>query len=141
MKPSVELSLGPDVIQQILPHRRPLLLVDRVEGYDRGPRPTLYAARQISANRAIFDGHFPRVPPRPGIYTIEGLGQTGDLLLVIVTFEQRWREHGLDPEEVVKALQNLELGYRLHPGFRAEVSATLCKVLGEGARGAASKSV
>ena len=48
------LSLGPDVVTRLLPHRRPFLMVDSIEGYSRAPRPTLSAARMVSANEPVF---------------------------------------------------------------------------------------
>jgi 3-hydroxyacyl-[acyl-carrier-protein] dehydratase len=122
------LRLGPDVIKHLIPHRRPLLLVDAVERYEREPRPTLSAIRLISANEPIFEGHFPGLHLWPGIYTIEGLGQTSSILQTILFLEERARAQGDDPERVLQALRNLELGYRLHPGFRPDDSAVLVQL-------------
>jgi len=44
------LRLGPDVISQIIPHRRPLVMVDAVVAYRHAPAPTLWARRQIWTN-------------------------------------------------------------------------------------------
>ena len=46
---------------------------------------------------------------------------------------------GADPEGVVESLLNLELGYQSHPGFRPELSAKLCELLGDGPRSAAER--
>src|SRR5262249_30324140 len=83
MKTKHNLSLGPDTIQRLPPHGRPFLMVDTVEGYERAPHPTLLAARHVSANEPVFEGHFPGLHLWPGVYTIEGLGQSANLLLVI----------------------------------------------------------
>jgi 3-hydroxyacyl-[acyl-carrier-protein] dehydratase len=133
MKQTSNLVLGPDVITRILPHRRPFLMVDAVEGYDRGARPTLRAARHISANEPVFEGHFPGLHLWPGVYTIEGLGQSANLLHVIWSLERRWQEQGGDPEDVLAALRNLELGYRMAPGFRPDMAAKLLEALGDDA--------
>jgi hypothetical protein len=50
------LRLGPDVISQLIPHRRPLVMVDAIVAYRHGASPTLWARRQISANEDIFTG-------------------------------------------------------------------------------------
>jgi 3-hydroxyacyl-[acyl-carrier-protein] dehydratase len=133
MKQTSNLVLGPDVIARILPHRRPFLMVDAVEGYERGPRPTLRAARYISANEPVFEGHFPGLHLWPGVYTIEGLGQSANFLHVLWSLEQRWQEQGGDPDDVLAALRNLELGYRMAPGFRADLAAKLLEALGDDA--------
>src|SRR5690606_29174491 len=65
------LELGPDVIERLIPHRRPLIMVDRVRGFELGERPTLWATRNVSANEPVFDGHFPGLHIWPGIYTQE----------------------------------------------------------------------
>jgi len=126
------LRLGADVVQHLIPHRPPLLMVDSVSRYQRGSRPTLWASRQISANEPVFAGHFPGLHLWPGVYTIEGLGQTGMILSVLLHLEQRSEEQGGNPDEVLGALRNLELGYRLKPGFRPEASELLEQFRGEG---------
>jgi 3-hydroxyacyl-[acyl-carrier-protein] dehydratase len=133
------LSLGPDVIQRILPHRRPFLMVDTVEDYDRAPRPTLRAARHISANEPVFEGHFPGLSLWPGVYTIEGLSQAANLLVVIMTCEEAWDARGGRSGDALAALRNMELGYRMQPGFRPELSAELEKALGDGPADGASR--
>jgi 3-hydroxyacyl-[acyl-carrier-protein] dehydratase len=125
------LRLGPDVIERLIPHRRPFLMVDAVVGYQGGPRPTLRASRHVSANEPVFEGHFPGLHLWPGVYTIEGMGQSCNLLHVIASLEQGWAEGGEDPEDLFGALHNLELGYKLAPGYRPEGSARLLSVLAD----------
>jgi 3-hydroxyacyl-[acyl-carrier-protein] dehydratase len=131
MKAGEPLNLGPDVIERLIPHRRPFLMVDSVLSYERGPRPTLRAARHISANEPVFAGHFPGLHLWPGVYTIEGMGQSTNLLHVIWSLEQGWEGSGQDPADVLAALRNLELGYKLAPGYRAEASARLVAALAD----------
>jgi 3-hydroxyacyl-[acyl-carrier-protein] dehydratase len=120
-----ELKLGSEVVQLLIPHRRPLLLVDSVIAYRRAERPVLWAKRMITANEEIFAGHFPDLHLWPGIYTQEGMGQACHLLQVIAVMQDAWEERGHPPEQVLAALRNLEMGYRLHPGYRAQDSAFL----------------
>jgi 3-hydroxyacyl-[acyl-carrier-protein] dehydratase len=129
MKPSVSLSFGPEVIQRLIPHRRPFLMVDAVESYERSPRPTLRASRHISANEPIFEGHFPGLCLWPGAYTIEGMEQSAHLLHSLWSLQGEWEARGADPEEVIAALANLELGYRLAPGYHPEISARVLEAL------------
>ncbi len=105
IKDAEPLALGPDAIQKLIPHRRPLLMVDRVLAYRHAPKPTLYARRQISANEPIFDGHFPGYALWPGVYTIEGLGQTTLLCAIIAVLIGRTSQG-----EVLDGLRKLERG-------------------------------
>ncbi len=122
---ALPLELGPDVVQHLLPHRRPFRMVDRVTAYARGDEPALWAQRYISGNEAVFEGHFPEFQIWPGVYTQEGLAQTCNLLTVLQAMEHRFQEQGQTADDALEALRNLELGYRLHPGFRPEGLAPL----------------
>ena len=136
MKHDLEpLRLGADVVRRLLPHRRPFCMVDAVTAYRGAPKPSLAAERHISANEPIFDGHFPGLHLWPGAYTIEGLGQSCHLLHLIASLEAHWQAEGHDPNALLEALRNLELGTRLHPGYRPERSRGLLAALqGEGMR-------
>lgn len=126
---SIALNLGPDVIAELLPHRRPFVLVDRIVDYTPGERPSLRAQRYISANEPIFEGHFPGLHLWPGAYTVEGLGQTGNLLQLIHNLRQGFARTGRNPEEVVSGLRNLELGFTMSPGHKPEASGGLLELL------------
>lgn len=111
MRPEREahaLRLGPDVVQRLIPHRRPLLLVDAVEGFRRGPRPALWARRQITANEDVFAGHFPGLHVWPGVYTIEGLGQTSLLLSVLLGLVDAHEHAGGTAAALFDALRDLD---------------------------------
>jgi 3-hydroxyacyl-[acyl-carrier-protein] dehydratase len=102
------LRLGPDVIAQLIPHRRPLVMVDAVLAYRHAPSPTLWARRQISANEDIFTGHFPGYHLWPGVYTIEGLGQA-TLICAIIASQIRDRARaGGSADEVYAALRAMQ---------------------------------
>jgi len=116
------LKLGSNVIELLLPHRRPFIMVDFIDSYQYSPKPSLRAGRHISANEEVFKGHFPNLHIWPGVYTQEGLGQACNLLLVLVKLQRAWEEKGHDPIEVIELLRNLELGFRLHPGFKPAFS-------------------
>ena len=134
LKPDNNLELGSNVIDLMLPFKRPLALVDGIFSYHAEPQPRIRGCRHISANEPIFEGHFKDLHIWPGIYTQEGLGQTGTMLKVIHGLQNGWREAGRDPEGILVALRNLELGYKLHPGFKPEVSAQLLQALPQAQR-------
>jgi 3-hydroxyacyl-[acyl-carrier-protein] dehydratase len=129
MKKLPSLQLGPDVVTRLLPHRRPFLMVDSILGYARGPRPSLCAQRVISANEPVFDGHFPGLHLWPGVYTIEGMGQSCNLLRILLELQAAWERQGRDPEGVPAALRNMDLGFHFQPGYRADVGKELAEVL------------
>jgi 3-hydroxyacyl-[acyl-carrier-protein] dehydratase len=122
-----------------LPHRRPFLMVDAIEAYARAPRPTLRAARMISANEPVFEGHFPGLHLWPGVYTIEGMGQSCNLLRILLELQAAWEKEGRDPEDVLSSLRNMELGVRFQPGYREDASERLAVVLGRELAGAVSR--
>ena len=61
-----------------LPHRYPLLLVDRVRTIDLGER--IHAVKAVSFNEEFFQGHFPGAPIMPGVLQIEALAQAAAIL-------------------------------------------------------------
>jgi 3-hydroxyacyl-[acyl-carrier-protein] dehydratase len=67
-------------ILQILPHRYPFLLVDRVEEIVPGER--IVAIKNVTINEPFFVGHFPAHPIMPGVLIIEMMAQTGGILLL-----------------------------------------------------------
>ncbi len=67
-------------IRSILPHRYPMLLVDRVDELVPGQR--IVAIKNVTANEEVFLGHFPGNPVYPGVLVIEGMAQAGGILLL-----------------------------------------------------------
>lgn len=65
-------------ILKALPHRYPLLLVDRVRSIELGER--IHAVKAVSMNEEFFQGHFPGAPIMPGVLQIEALAQAAAIL-------------------------------------------------------------
>lgn len=73
-------------IQEILPHRYPFLLVDKIVELE--PRVRIVGIKQVTANEQFFQGHFPGAPVMPGVLQIEALAQVG-AILALREFEDR----------------------------------------------------
>lgn len=65
-------------IMELLPHRYPFLLVDRVTACV--PGESIKAYKNITVNEPFFQGHFPGIPIVPGVLILEALAQTGGIL-------------------------------------------------------------
>ena len=67
-------------VLQLLPHRYPMLLVDRI--YDMNGDESCVGVKNVTYNEPFFQGHFPQFPVMPGVLIIEGLAQTAGALCV-----------------------------------------------------------
>lgn len=65
-------------IMDILPHRYPFLLIDRI--IEIIPGEKIVALKNVTINEPFFQGHFPGVPIMPGVLIIEAMGQAGGIL-------------------------------------------------------------
>jgi len=80
---SASAAIGPLDIKRVmaaLPHRYPMLLVDRVESLD--PDKGIVAIKAVTINEPFFQGHFPARPIMPGVLIVEALAQAAGVLAV-----------------------------------------------------------
>lgn len=76
----MEIILDSTQIQQILPHRYPFLLIDKVIEFE--PGKSITAIKNVTFNEPFFQGHFPDAPVMPGVLIIEAMAQAGGLVLL-----------------------------------------------------------
>ena len=67
-------------IKQLIPHRRPFLLVDRILEIDPGKR--IIGVKDVTPDEPFFQGHFPEFPVMPGVLVVESIAQTGTILML-----------------------------------------------------------
>lgn len=102
-------------IQRIMPHRYPMLLVDRVVRID-GDRKAI-GIKNVTINEPFFNGHYPGTPIMPGVLIVEAMGQLGGLLM------SRRLEH-TGKIAVLLSLDKVKLRRPVTPGDQLIIEAT-----------------
>lgn len=102
-------------IMDLLPHRYPLLLVDRVLEFE--PKATIRAIKNVTFNEPFFQGHFPGYPLMPGVLIIEALAQTAGLLLMV----SKPREELINKLFLFTGLERVRFRRQVVPGDQLEL--------------------
>ena len=74
------MSLDINAIRRFLPHRYPMLLIDRVVEWE--PLSRAVALKNVSINEPYFTGHYPTLPIMPGVLIVEAMAQTGGIAML-----------------------------------------------------------
>jgi len=114
------MRLGADVIQTLLPHRPPMLLVDEVVSIHDGDEPEIIASKTLKGDEFFFQGHFPGEPVMPGVMIVEALLQTAGILMANLNKSEAGS--GLP---VVVGLKNVEFLKPVRPGDTIELFAKM----------------
>lgn len=103
-------------IMKIIPHRPPMLLVDKVEEME--PGTSITTTFHVTEQLEIFKGHFPEEPVLPGVYAVECMAQTADILLLSVE-----RYAGKVP--LFLGINNVRFLKKILPGSTIKIQAVL----------------
>lgn len=76
------MKMNREEIKKIIPHREPMLLIDKVKELTEGK--SIVAGFYVDPRMDIFRGHFPEAPVLPGVYTVECMAQASDILLLSI---------------------------------------------------------
>ncbi len=110
-------------IQKILPHRYPLLLIDRVTDIVNNEK--LLGFKNVSIGEQVFEGHFPGHPIYPGVMILEGMAQAGGIL----AFKSMDMTEEEAAEKVVyfMSIDNAKFRSPVRPGDRLEYEISVLK--------------
>ncbi len=106
-------------ILKLLPHRYPILLVDRVVELEKNVR--IKALKNVSINEPFFTGHFPHRPVMPGVLMLEALAQTAALL----SFESMGQEPDADTVVYFVGIDGARFKRPVEPGDQLVLEAAI----------------
>ena len=113
--------LDSNQIQDIIPHRYPFLLVDRIEELEVGKRAV--GIKCVSANEMQFVGHFPQKQVMPGVLIIESIAQVGAVAILS-------KEDHKGKIAYFAGIKNAKFRKQVKPGDVMKIEATLTRIRG-----------
>ncbi len=128
----MEVNLGADAIERIIPHRYPMLLVDRVVEIEDGERGV--GIKNVTANEWFFEGHFPGNRVMPGVLIVEALAQ-----VAAITLLRNMEQAGKIP--MFGGIEKMRFRRPVTPGDQLRLEFTLERLRGPVGRGAVEATV
>lgn len=113
--------MGIKEIKEILPHRYPFLLVDRVIEMEEGKSITGY--KNVTINEEFFNGHFPEEPVMPGVLILEAIAQVGAIAILS-------KEEFKGKIPLFAGADKVRFRQKVVPGDRLELSCEIVKLRG-----------
>lgn len=128
----MDVNLGADEIERIIPHRYPMLLVDRMVEIEDGARGV--GIKGVTANEWFFEGHFPGNRVMPGVLIVEALAQ-----VAAITLLRDVDQAGKIP--MFGGIEKMRFRRPVTPGDQLRLEFTLERMRGPVGRGAVEASV
>lgn len=123
MTDAITLPVDVEQIQELLPHRYPFLLVDRVIELESGKR--VVAIKNVSINEPFFQGHFPNHPVMPGVLVIEAMAQAAGTLIRLSTSDDPKSK----PLFYLAKIDKARFSAKVVPGDQLRLEVTLKRML------------
>ena len=118
-------AVDPRGVLELLPHRYPFLLVDRVDSWEADTR--IEATKNVTFNEPYFAGHFPGDPVMPGVLQIEALAQSAALLGLLSRPELKGAGGGV----LLMGLDGVRFRRKVVPGDVLRLVVEVIKVRGD----------
>lgn len=113
--------IGIKEIMELIPHRYPFLLVDRIIELNKGENAT--GVKNVTMNEEFFQGHFPGEPVMPGVLQIEALAQTACVLVIKSLGEKAPKNPGI----LFTTISNVKFRKPVVPGDQLHLQVRIVK--------------
>ncbi|MGJ7920780.1 3-hydroxyacyl-ACP dehydratase FabZ [Neobacillus sp. LXY-4] len=118
--------LNIDQIKEIIPHRYPFLLVDKILEVEAGQKAV--GIKNVTANEEFFNGHFPDFPVMPGVLIVEALAQVGAVAMLI-------KEENRGRLAFFGGIDNCRFKRQVRPGDQLRLEVEMTRVRGSIGKG------
>lgn len=119
-------------IKEIIPHRYPFLLIDKITELDEGKRAV--GIKNVTINEPFFQGHFPDYPVMPGVLIVEALAQVGAVAMLI-------KEENKGKIAFFTGIDNFRFKEQVKPGDTLKLEVEVIRVKGPIGKGKAIATV
>ncbi|HDX9579014.1 TPA: 3-hydroxyacyl-ACP dehydratase FabZ [Bacillus pseudomycoides] len=108
-------------IKEIIPHRYPFLLVDRILEIEEGKRAV--GIKNVTANEGFFNGHFPNYPVMPGVLIVEALAQVSAVIMLM-------KDENRGKIGLFVGIDRCRFKKQVHPGDQLRLEVEMTRVRG-----------